>query len=516
MSQAEWTSGYVTDLDYEAGFFRELSPGWIDLALALRSLRGPAAGSASDKRAFSYCELGCGHGLSILVLAAANPAARFFANDFNPAHIASAKRLAQAAGLENLTFSDQSFDEYKSADLPELDYVGLHGVYSWISADNRRHVGELIRRKLSPGGVVYVSYNSLPGRNAALPLRRLLTDHASLSQGPTSTRIAAAIKLAERVAALKTGFFAHNPDAVRRLRQMQGESMNYLAHEYFNRDWNPQYFAEVVAELAEAKLVFATSADITDPLERPGAEAGQQLLDEATDPVFRETLRDFLLDSGFRRDLFVKGLSRQPGWEQRESLLRLRFALTRVHHEPLTQAKIAGQTLALKQEIYAPLIAALANGPATFQQLIELPDLALLGPARDPLTLQALVVLVSLDEAVVCTRDGGEATARPFTDRLNRALLEEAETQDRTHALSSPVAGGGVSVTWLEQLFLGALSKNIDPVAHVRAKLARLGRRLTKQGSTLTKDAEHDAAIEERFRNFMTRRVPALTHLGVM
>lgn len=48
-------------------------------------------------------ELGYGRRLTALMLAAVNPHARFYAVDFNPAHIAEARLLADAAELDNLT-----------------------------------------------------------------------------------------------------------------------------------------------------------------------------------------------------------------------------------------------------------------------------------------------------------------------------------------------------------------------------------------------------------------------------
>jgi SAM-dependent methyltransferase len=58
---------------------------------------------------------------------------------------------------------DESFAEFASRDLPEFDYIGLHGIWSWISDENRAVIVDFIRRKLKVGGVLYISYNTLPG-----------------------------------------------------------------------------------------------------------------------------------------------------------------------------------------------------------------------------------------------------------------------------------------------------------------------------------------------------------------
>ena len=167
----EWSDGYVTSIDYTSGFYPGLSPLSQNFSLLLR---GIAPVQLAD--GFSYCELGCGHGFSTTLLAAANPKGSFWGVDFNPAHVASAERLAAAARVENVTFLEQSFAEVLTASMPRLDFIALHGVWSWISGENRRAIIDFINAKLKPGGVVYISYNALPGWAAHAPLRQLLVE----------------------------------------------------------------------------------------------------------------------------------------------------------------------------------------------------------------------------------------------------------------------------------------------------------------------------------------------------
>jgi hypothetical protein len=54
----DWTSGYVAEIDYTHGYYRELAPGLIDYALALGGYEPP------NRAAMRYLELGYGQGLS--------------------------------------------------------------------------------------------------------------------------------------------------------------------------------------------------------------------------------------------------------------------------------------------------------------------------------------------------------------------------------------------------------------------------------------------------------------------
>ena len=150
----DWTDGYVTELPYSVNHFPEMAPAHLRLALLQAGLAAP-----NIDEDFTYLELGFGQGLGLNMLAAAHPQGRFFGNDFMPAHVAAAQALASQACLSNLQLVQDSFAQLHERDLPPMDFIVLHGVYTWVNADNRAHIVALIARLLKPGGVVYVSYN---------------------------------------------------------------------------------------------------------------------------------------------------------------------------------------------------------------------------------------------------------------------------------------------------------------------------------------------------------------------
>src|SRR3972149_676607 len=88
-----WTSGYVSEIDYTHGYYRELCPSVLQLA-CLHAGFAPAAAPGGQ---LHYLELGFGRGLSLNVHAAAH-AGKFWGTDFNPSQAAHARSLASAAG----------------------------------------------------------------------------------------------------------------------------------------------------------------------------------------------------------------------------------------------------------------------------------------------------------------------------------------------------------------------------------------------------------------------------------
>src|SRR5690606_8776735 len=249
MTEPIWADGYVVDIDYTDGYYRELAPELLRFVALLGGVQ-----RLEPQEGFNYCELGCGNGRSLVLHAAADPRGRFFGVDFNPAHILNARNLAREAGAGNAVFLENSFAELHEVDLPEMDFITLHGVHSWVSVENRQHITAFIRRRLKPGGLIFISYNCLPGLAALQPLQRLLMSQAARGSGPLGGRIRAALDFANRLDQAGASYFRLNPVVKSRLDSLGKQSTGYLAHEYFNANWQPSYHADVCAEMAEAKI----------------------------------------------------------------------------------------------------------------------------------------------------------------------------------------------------------------------------------------------------------------------
>ena len=128
-----WGGGYVTDITYMTGYYRQQSPSVIALGCLLGGVASPLPGPDDP---LSYLELGCGQGFGALVLAASNPHWKVTAVDFNPAHIAAARAWAAQAGLDNVNFLEADLatlaEDPASAQVPEADFVSMHGLWSWV------------------------------------------------------------------------------------------------------------------------------------------------------------------------------------------------------------------------------------------------------------------------------------------------------------------------------------------------------------------------------------------------
>ncbi|MDR3511073.1 MAG: class I SAM-dependent methyltransferase [Caulobacteraceae bacterium] len=509
-------SGSRPDVGYTFGYYRELSPGLIDFALVLAGVEPPA------RAGMRYLELGFGQGLSANIHAAACPG-EYWGEDFNPAHAANAAEWAKASGAK-ARFTGESFAELAAReDLPEFDYIVLHGVWSWVPPAAHETILDIIRRRLKPGGAVYVSYNAQPGWTEILPLRQMMalaagTDTASPEAVPEA--IDRAFAFAEQLHAAGAAFFAAVPGAKRRLDAIARLSRSHLAHDHFNPTWTPMYFTEVQAPMAQAGLAYATTASLLDQLDELNLTPEQiQMLAGLPDPLQRESVRDFLVYQTFRRDLYVRDARALAPQDRGERLARQRVALTVEAAAVAYDVTGEGEEVALTEDLYAPIIAALAagdGGPKTIAELFGDPEVARLPPG---LVLDAIAVLIGSGRAHPAQSEVAVQAARAPCLRLNAHLARRARTSGEVRYLASPVIGAGVKVPRLEQLFLAARADGADGpdawAAEVDAVFATQGLAVVKDGRTLETEAETRAELARLARAFEADRLPLLRRLGV-
>jgi hypothetical protein len=294
--------GYVLDSSYPDTFFQELSPAWLSYVSAMGGVPARPPGSA-----FTYLELGAGFGHSTVVNAGAFPRGEFHACDFNPEHIEGGRRYASALGLRNVEFHESSFEQLLAKALPPFDFIVLHGVYSWVGADSRAAIRRIIQEKLAANGLVYVSYNCMPGWASELPVRRLLVELASAARGDSSEKMRHAVESLMQMNARGVRYFEANPEAGRAIESYGRMPPNYLAHEFFNETWQPFYSVDVMDEMAQAGTSYIGSATLVD--NHPMLlveESATDVLKNLALPRQQHLALDFATNRRFRRDVFVR------------------------------------------------------------------------------------------------------------------------------------------------------------------------------------------------------------------
>jgi SAM-dependent methyltransferase len=515
---AQWDHGYVTDVAYTTNAYQETTPSWITACSLLLGYR-----PIDLTRPFRYADLGCGNGLGVLIAAASNPQAEVWGFDFNPTHIENARAMAAQSGLTNVHFEEISFEALANGDASaageNFDIMVAHGILSWISLENRRHVAAIIGRTLRPGGLAYLSYNIAAGWSGVAPIQALMRQLARSSHHRTDQTVSEVFQTLDQ---LKTGgamFFRTHPTLEARLEQMRLQDPRYIAHEFLNRDWAPVMFEDVADLMAETKTHYIGTATFLENIDAVAVPEGVlPVLTNTRDAIARETIRDLASAKSFRRDLWRKGGERLGAQEQMALLDTMTLVWTgKAIGEEVTFTGPIGAVTG-QPEFYLPMLQAVREAPVTFRQLRTLPAVRDRQPAE---FVQAVILLIGGGFVHPAWPHGGEPATRETARRLNAAIVDRLRVGVDLARLVAPLIGSGFAIEVMEGLVIGQLLDRASPepdalIDGLARDLAQSGRTLRRDGQVLQDPVEARALLGNAVRGLLDRRLAWLRTMGVV
>lgn len=270
-------------------------------------------------------ELGCGDGQNLIAMAVGLPDSQFVGIDLSEAAIANGQRCADAVGLGNLRLLHRdvlAFDCEPGA----FDYVIAHGLYSWVPPHVQAKVLALIQHCLSPSGIGYVSYNTLPGGHFRLLARELMQFHTRGAARPReqAQQGKALMGLLAQVVAKDKAYGAVIGELDRDLSRRVDE---VLCHDELGEANENLYFHTFMARARAHGLQFLAEAvfmEMFPPDLEPRAETFLEQFE--TDVLAREQYLDFITGRRLRQTLLCHAhvpLVRQISLDR---IARLHFA----------------------------------------------------------------------------------------------------------------------------------------------------------------------------------------------
>lgn len=477
MSDDHSSRGYVKDASYPITYFHELAPVWLNYVAAL----GGVAPRGLDEK-FSYLELGSGPGFSTVIHAACYPGGEFHACDFNTESVATGERYADDLSIQNVFFHGISFAELLERDLPEFDFIVLHGVYSWVGPDARQTIRQLIKKRLKPGGLVYLGYNCMPGWTLEVPLRRLLIELTASMSGDSPQKAADAVRVLKRLGGAELKYFQTNPAAMTAIDSYLRSPSNYLAHEFLNETWEPLYSIDVADEMTKAELTYLGSATLVDNHEALviDSSASGVIADLQTSRL-QQLTTDFAVDRRFRRDVFVRADSHLEKAGVGGHLGAVVVGCLNDPEAIRTTVQVPRGQISFQADFIRELRQLLSGGSTTLMRLVA----ALGGKSRDSAEItRNLLYLLASGELVPFSQSyqPHEKDGRfEFSGERTKTMLSYIAHENETGQIASEVVGSGVAVSprdalaILEYLAAGEQGETDSVLRELIPRLRRFG-----------------------------------------
>lgn len=220
---------YTTKVDYPAIYRAEGAPKEIAVAAAFRGFD-----CADITQPFTFCDLACGPGETIVLLAKCYPHAQFYGVDINPSHIEHAQERANDMGVENLKLMVGDLRDLDPLGLPEMDFVTLLGVLSWIPLTLQREAIKNATKLLKPKGMLVAHYAAAPiagiGRGGPSVLAMLTPEelHGTVEGAQM------AFKRFENLAKAGVGVYPQLQPQVQAIKNSFQLDPEYALHDFFH------------------------------------------------------------------------------------------------------------------------------------------------------------------------------------------------------------------------------------------------------------------------------------------
>ena len=261
--------------------------------------------NTADPEECRVLEIGCASGGNLIPMAWHLRGSRFVGIDLSRTQIQAGLALSRRLKLSNLELRRADILELGD-DLGELDYILAHGVYSWVAPAVREHLLGTAGQLLAPGGLLYLSYNALPGWRMRGMLRDILL-HACRNADTPAAKLDAAHAALERLTSAIDKLDALSAQYLREeIASLRGSHPSYLFFEYLAEHNDAVLFRDFVADCKRHGLRYVCDTELRTLFPSTYGNQVEQALADIEDGVELEQWLDFVTNRNFRQSLLCR------------------------------------------------------------------------------------------------------------------------------------------------------------------------------------------------------------------
>ena len=442
-----WFEGYVGEDEYASGYYENLSPNFISFAAFVNGYLAPDVA-----RPFNFIDIASGQGISTILHAVLFPHGHFYGIDLSPSHIAKSRDLASRVGLDNISFIESNVRELETLDLPDMDFAVAQGVYSWLNSENQTHIIKFLRKKLKPRGIFSIHYMAYPGALQGEVLPKLLSVFAQNQTGSNESRLKDAINKFEKFSQASMGFFGDGENIKKHISRYHSHDLKHLAHDLLSKDRRGHFFSEMAQDLAQAKLSYIGSTNLTHTFPITSIfPKTKNIVELSKDDIIKNSIIDYASRESTRRDIFQRGPKAINHIIMAENLKSMQFFRTAEVKDMKKDIKLANVSFSIQEAAFKAISSAMDNHIFSGSEIIEKLQLSK-NSIRDIITNISLFIIAGYIKPIPKMPDSKLVLER--AGKFNNYVLNQHLVDSNVLAIASPSAGVGVNINNIERMIL--------------------------------------------------------------
>lgn len=244
-------------------------------------------------------EIGGADGANLLRFALDYPDSKVIGIDLSETQVNKGKERINKLGIKNYELKHMSVTDLDEG-AGTFDYIICHGVFSWVPKDVQQAILAKCKKHLSPKGLAFTSYNTLPGWNMVKTVRELMRYHSDSFTDVRDKVSQARLALNFVVDTLKDNTDPYSQFLKNTANSIQSKEDHYIRHEYLADNNDPMYFQEFIKQAAEHRLAYVADSDVHRMFTGNLPQSASEKLAAVNDIVRTEQYMDFIRNSQFR------------------------------------------------------------------------------------------------------------------------------------------------------------------------------------------------------------------------
>jgi methyltransferase-like protein/cyclopropane fatty-acyl-phospholipid synthase-like methyltransferase len=244
-------------------------------------------------------ELGSSNGGNLVNFAANYPKSYTIGVDLSKVEIDNGNKKITELGLKNIELKHMSITDIDE-NFGQFDYIICHGVFSWVPKFVRDKILEVTKKLLTPNGIAFISYNTLPGWNMINTIRDMMMFHSSIFDDTQNKLQQAKLFLNFVNESLDSSASPYAKFLKLEAGNLSKHEDHYLRHEYLAEE-NVQFYFHDFMDMAKAQgLSYLGDTNIHAMFLGNLPESAAEKLKSINDIVRTEQYMDFIQNKRFR------------------------------------------------------------------------------------------------------------------------------------------------------------------------------------------------------------------------